>query len=341
MCVDPLDARRRAEPRAVAAADELRRGAAGAAERGVVGHLRPGHREPEPARVHRHVPRRLSDPGVAELAGGVPAGRLSRARTSTPSTREVEKLIENISNKTPEPHGAAPAARPAAASSTDAPRTARSTTPQLEARIQSLRAGLPHADGGDRRVRHHARARSASESCTATGTQARQMLIARRLSSAACASSRSGTAQGQPWDNHDDLEVNHRKLARECDQPIAALLDGPEAARPARRHAGHLGRRVRPHADRRTADARVERRQDQRPRPQPLRLHDVAGRRRRQGRPRPRRHRRVRLRGRGEPVHVHDLHATHPAPARLRPREASPTATPAATSASPASKARG
>ena len=29
---------------------------------------------------------------------------------------------------------------------------------------------------------------------------------------------------GQPWDNHDDIEVQHRKLARECDQGIAALL---------------------------------------------------------------------------------------------------------------------
>jgi uncharacterized protein (DUF1501 family) len=29
---------------------------------------------------------------------------------------------------------------------------------------------------------------------------------------------------GQPWDNHDDLEEGHRKLAKESDQPIAALL---------------------------------------------------------------------------------------------------------------------
>ena len=29
---------------------------------------------------------------------------------------------------------------------------------------------------------------------------------------------------GQPWDSHDDLEVNHRNLARGWDQPIAGLL---------------------------------------------------------------------------------------------------------------------
>ena len=52
----------------------------------------------------------------------------------------------------------------------------------------------------------------------------------------------------------------HEKNAREVDRPIAGLLHGPEGPRPARRHAGPLGRRVRPHAHR--AGAR-------RPRPQP------------------------------------------------------------------------
>ena len=77
ICCHPLDARRRAESRAVAAADELRRGAADPAEHGLVADLRPGHRESEPAGVHRHVSRRLSDPGIAELAGRIPAGHLS------------------------------------------------------------------------------------------------------------------------------------------------------------------------------------------------------------------------------------------------------------------------
>jgi uncharacterized protein (DUF1501 family) len=29
---------------------------------------------------------------------------------------------------------------------------------------------------------------------------------------------------GQPWDTHEDLEVNMRNLCKDCDQPIAALL---------------------------------------------------------------------------------------------------------------------
>jgi uncharacterized protein (DUF1501 family) len=34
---------------------------------------------------------------------------------------------------------------------------------------------------------------------------------------------------GQPWDNHDDIQI-HRKLARQSDQPIAALLQDLKAS---------------------------------------------------------------------------------------------------------------
>ena len=78
------------------------------------------------------------------------------------------------------------------------------------------------------------------------------------------------------WDQHADLKNGHEKNAREVDQPIAGLLHRPEGPRPAGGHAGLVGRRVRPHADRAKGE--------QRPRPQPRRLHDVAGRRRREGR---------------------------------------------------------
>lgn len=56
------------------------------------------------------------------------------------------------------------------------------------------------------------------------GTQARQLLIARRLLERGVRFVQVWHGAGQPWDNHDDLEENHRKLARECDQPIGALL---------------------------------------------------------------------------------------------------------------------
>jgi hypothetical protein len=56
------------------------------------------------------------------------------------------------------------------------------------------------------------------------GVQARQLLIARRLLEKGVRFIQVWHGAGQPWDNHDDIEVNHRRLARECDQAIGALL---------------------------------------------------------------------------------------------------------------------
>ena len=56
------------------------------------------------------------------------------------------------------------------------------------------------------------------------GTQARQILIARRLIERGVRYVQVWSGEGQPWDNHDDLADNHRRLARDCDQAIAALL---------------------------------------------------------------------------------------------------------------------
>jgi hypothetical protein len=56
------------------------------------------------------------------------------------------------------------------------------------------------------------------------GTQARQILIARRLLERGVRFVQVWHGAGQPWDNHDDLEVNHRNLAKQCDQAIGALL---------------------------------------------------------------------------------------------------------------------
>lgn len=56
------------------------------------------------------------------------------------------------------------------------------------------------------------------------GLQARQILIARRLAERGVRFVQVWTGFRQPWDNHDDLELNHRKLCQECDKPIAALL---------------------------------------------------------------------------------------------------------------------
>ena len=52
----------------------------------------------------------------------------------------------------------------------------------------------------------------------------RQTLIARRLVERGVRFVQLWHGEGQPWDNHDDLEVNHRRLATDCDKAIGALL---------------------------------------------------------------------------------------------------------------------
>ena len=57
-----------------------------------------------------------------------------------------------------------------------------------------------------------------------SGVHARQTLIARRLLERGVRFVQLWHGASQPWDNHDNIEANHRKLAREIDQPIGALL---------------------------------------------------------------------------------------------------------------------
>jgi hypothetical protein len=56
------------------------------------------------------------------------------------------------------------------------------------------------------------------------GVQARQLLIARRLIERGVRFVQLYHGDVQPWDSHDNIAVNHRNLAKECDQAIAALL---------------------------------------------------------------------------------------------------------------------
>jgi uncharacterized protein (DUF1501 family) len=52
----------------------------------------------------------------------------------------------------------------------------------------------------------------------------RQTLIARRLLERGVRYVQLWHGAGQPWDNHNDIETNHRRLAADIDGPIAALL---------------------------------------------------------------------------------------------------------------------
>lgn len=94
---------------------------------------------------------------------------------------------------------------------------------QLEARVQSFelayRMQMEASDAFD-----VSREPQYIREMYGPGTQARQILIARRLLEKGVRFVQVWHGQGQPWDNHDDIEVNHRKLAKECDQAIGALL---------------------------------------------------------------------------------------------------------------------
>ena len=111
------------------------------------------------------------------------------------------------------------------------------------------------------------------------GVQARQILIARRLVERGVRFVQLWHGAGQPWDSHDDLEVQHRKLAGQCDQAIGAVARSEAAWTPGR-NAGDLGRRVWANPRGRAAETGLQPGKNQRARPQPLRVYRLASRRR-------------------------------------------------------------
>jgi Protein of unknown function (DUF1501) len=139
-----------------------------------------------------------------------------------PKHTEPEKLIEHITHR----HIGDTAQRRQLDFLRDLNRrhqAARAADAQLEARVQSFelasRMQLEATDAFDlSREPEHIR------NMYGNGVQGRQLLLARRLVERGVRFVQLWHGEGQPWDNHDDLEVNHRKLAGECDQPIAALL---------------------------------------------------------------------------------------------------------------------
>ena len=58
-----------------------------------------------------------------------------------------------------------------------------------------------------------------------TTTHGRQLMLTRRLLEQGVRVVQVWSGGGQPWDNHDGLEGQHRSLAQAWDQPIAAFLD--------------------------------------------------------------------------------------------------------------------
>ena len=101
---------------------------------------------------------------------------------------------------------------------------ARPHEPQLEARLASMElAGRMQSEATDAfdisREPAHVLARYGNT------VQGRQMLFARRLVERGVRYVQVWHGEGQPWDSHENIEKNHRRLAGECDLAIAALLD--------------------------------------------------------------------------------------------------------------------
>jgi hypothetical protein len=95
--------------------------------------------------------------------------------------------------------------------------------PQLEARIQSFElAYRMQAEATD--AFDISREPESIRRLYGSGTHGRQLMIARRLIERGVRFVQVYTGDFQPWDNHEDLAREHRKLAGEWDQPIAAFL---------------------------------------------------------------------------------------------------------------------
>ena len=102
-------------------------------------------------------------------------------------------------------------------------RESRSDDPQLEARIQSFelayRMQMDATDAFDvMREPQHVR------DMYGPGTQARQMMIARRLLERGVRFVQVWTGREQPWDNHTEIQPALTRLTRDSDQALGALI---------------------------------------------------------------------------------------------------------------------
>jgi len=135
---------------------------------------------------------------------------------------QIDKLIENIKNAriTPEEQSRQLDLLRAL---NERHRQTRDPNPQIESRIQSFELGsrmqLEATDAFDISQEPESVRKMYGE-----GTQARQILITRRLVERGVRFVQVWHSAGAVWDHHEKLEEGHRRLAKECDQAIGALL---------------------------------------------------------------------------------------------------------------------
>jgi len=100
---------------------------------------------------------------------------------------------------------------------------ARQQDAELEARVQSFelayRMQMEASDAFD-----ISQESQATREMYGDSVQAKQILIARRLVERGVRYIQLWHGSGQPWDSHDRIEAEHRRLAGQCSQAIGALL---------------------------------------------------------------------------------------------------------------------
>ncbi len=139
-----------------------------------------------------------------------------------PALTDVEKLIEHVRNKATG-DGDQRKQLDLLAKLNRAHSERRPGDALLEARIQSFelayRMQTEATDAFDTRKEPQS-----VLDAYGPGPQARSLLLARRLVERGVRFVQVSHGPVQPWDSHDDLDANHRRLAKECDQGIGALL---------------------------------------------------------------------------------------------------------------------
>jgi hypothetical protein len=135
---------------------------------------------------------------------------------------EIERLIEHIKNKRIKPDSQR-AQLDLLMQLNREHMERRQQEAQLEARIQSFELAFRmQSEAGD--AFDVSKESQEVKDLYGPGVQARQLLVARRLLERGVRYVQVYHGAGQPWDSHDDIAIEHKKLAGECDRPIAALL---------------------------------------------------------------------------------------------------------------------
>jgi hypothetical protein len=135
---------------------------------------------------------------------------------------DVEKLVEFVKNKTA-PGAAQRKQLDLLAKLNVMHQAQRPNDPQLESRVQSFELAYrmqTEASEAFDISREPLKTREAY----GDSEQARSLLLARRLVERGVRFVQVSHGPVQPWDSHDDLEKEHRRLAGQVDKPIAALI---------------------------------------------------------------------------------------------------------------------